>query len=136
MSNLRKVVFTKAEIPPAEAGPAPMLQWVKIEQLVIDDGYQRPLSPHNWKNIRQIADGFRWSRFSPVLCAPVEGGLFAIIDGQHRALAAAMWGYKSVPCQIVQMPSVEQAAWETNPWVVAYTFNVINRNIDQLEVAP
>ncbi|MEN5297704.1 hypothetical protein ABE530_05035 [Brucella sp. TWI559] len=26
--------------------------------------------------------------------------------------------------------------WETNPWVAAYTFNVINRNIDQLEVAP
>jgi len=26
-------------------------------------------------------------------------------------------------------------AWDKNPWVAAYTFNVINRNIDQIEVA-
>ncbi|MBC8718218.1 hypothetical protein [Ochrobactrum sp. Marseille-Q0166] len=26
-------------------------------------------------------------------------------------------------------------AWELNPWVAAYTFHVINRNIDQIEVA-
>lgn len=122
MSNLRKVVSTKSEIAPAEAGPAPMLQWVEIKQLVIDDDYQRPLSPHNWKNIRQIADGFRWSRFSPVLCAPVEGGLFAIIDGQHRAHAAAMCGYKSVPCQIVQMSPVEQAA----------SFAAVNGNVTKV----
>ncbi|MFS2326537.1 ParB N-terminal domain-containing protein [Brucella sp. H1_1004] len=122
MSNLRKVASTKVEISPADAGPAPMLQWVEIGQLVIDDDYQRPLSPHNWKNIRQIADGFKWSRFSPVLCAPVEGGQFAIIDGQHRAHAAAMCGYKSVPCQIVQMSPVEQAA----------SFAAVNGNVTKV----
>lgn len=122
MSALRKIAFAKGDVVDADAGPAPMLQWVEIEQLVIDDGYQRPLASHNWKSIRQIADGFKWSRFSPVLCAPVEGGMFAIIDGQHRTHAAAMCGYKSVPCQIVQMSPVEQAA----------SFAAVNGNVTKV----
>ncbi|MBC8718216.1 ParB N-terminal domain-containing protein [Ochrobactrum sp. Marseille-Q0166] len=122
MSNLRKIVSAIGDNVTPDAGPAPMLQWVEIDQLLVDDGYQRPLSSHNWKSIRQIADGFKWSRFSPVLCAPVEGGLFAIIDGQHRTHAAAMCGYKSVPCQIVQMSPSEQAA----------SFAAVNGNITKV----
>lgn len=122
MTALRKIVSASGDSVNTDAGPAPMLQWVEIDQLVIDDSYQRPLSSHNWKNIRQIAEGFKWSRFSPVLCAPVEGGLFAVIDGQHRAHAAAICGYKSVPCQIVQMSPVEQAA----------SFAAVNGNVTKV----
>jgi hypothetical protein len=122
MINMRKIVIAKGEIIVTEAGPAPMLQWVEVDQLVIDDEYQRPLSPHNWKSIRQIANGFKWSRFSPVLCAPVEGGLFAIIDGQHRTHAAALCGFQSVPCQIVQMSREEQAA----------SFAAVNGNVTKV----
>ena len=87
-----------------------MLQWIKIADLVIDDTYQRELKPGNWKAIRQIADSFSWSRFSPVFVAPVEGGKFAIIDGQHRTHGAALCGIDEVPCQVVQMDLSEQAA--------------------------
>lgn len=93
-----------------DAGAAPMLQWQPIAALVIDDRYQRELKPGNWKAIRRIAEDFRWSRFSPVFVAPIEGGRFAIIDGQHRAHAAALCGFKEVPCQVVQMSLEEQAA--------------------------
>lgn len=93
-----------------DAGPAPMLQWIEIAELVVDDSYQRDLKPGNWKAIRRIAEAFRWSRFSPVFVAPVEGGKFAIIDGQHRTHAAAMCGFDRVPCQVVQMTLEEQAA--------------------------
>ena len=93
-----------------EAGPAPMLQWIEIDNLVVDERYQRDLKRGNWTAIRKIAAGFRWSRFSPVLVAPVEGGLFAIIDGQHRSHAAALCGFDRVPCQVVQMDLEEQAA--------------------------
>lgn len=93
-----------------DPGPAPMLQWVRIDQLVVDDRYQRDLKPGNWRAIQKIADSFRWSRFSPVFVAPVEGGLFAIFDGQHRTHAAAVCGFAEVPCQIVQMSLEEQAA--------------------------
>src|SRR5690606_21829714 len=81
-----------------------------IADLVVDDRYQRDLKTGNWAAIRRIAQQFRWSRFSPVLVAPVEGGRFAVIDGQHRTHAAAMCGHETVPCQVVQMDHAEQAA--------------------------
>lgn len=93
-----------------DPGPAPMLQWIRIEQLVVDDSYQRELKPGNWSAIRRIAAQFKWSRFSPVFVAPIEGGRFAIIDGQHRTHAAAICGFAEVPCQVVQMNHEEQAA--------------------------
>lgn len=94
----------------AEPGPAPMLQWIAIDRLVVDDRYQRELKPGNWKAIQRIARHFRWSRFSPVFVAPIEGGRFAVIDGQHRTHAALLCGMAEVPCQVVQMGFAEQAA--------------------------
>lgn len=104
-----EMVNEKQAIVP-DPGPAPILQWIKIEQLVVDDRYQRELKIGNWKAIRKIAASFKWSRFSPVFVAPIEGGRFAIIDGQHRTHAAAICGFSEVPCQIVQMSLEEQAA--------------------------
>jgi hypothetical protein len=92
-----------------ECGAAPMLQWVKIEDLVVDDRYQRPIVGAGLSNVGRIVRGFRWSKFAPVIVAPVAGGQFAIIDGQHRATAAAILGFESVPAQIVTADSVEQA---------------------------
>lgn len=107
----RKIVWKEGDkVSPVLPGPAPMLQWVKIADLVVDDSYQRDLKPGNWKAIKAIAADFKWSRFSPVFVAPVEGGKFAIIDGQHRTHAAAMCGFDQVPCQVVQMLHEEQAA--------------------------
>lgn len=103
-------------------GPAPMLDWIKLDRLVVDDDFQRPLASHNWKAIRQIAATFRWSRFAPVLCAPIEGGLYSIIDGQHRVHAAAMCGVEAVPCQIVQIDKQEQAA----------SFAAVNGNVTKI----
>lgn len=91
-------------------GPAPMLHWIRIENLVIDDSYQRELKQGNWNAIRRIAKGFKWSLFSPLFVAPIEGGKFAIVDGQHRTHAAAICGFSEAPCQIVQMSREEQAA--------------------------
>lgn len=109
--SYRKIDVSKigapAEITP---GSAPQLNWLEISSLVIDEAYQRDLKTDNWKAIRKIAANFRWSMFSPVFVAPIEGGAYAIIDGQHRAHAAAICGFKQVPCQIVQMSRNEQAA--------------------------
>ncbi|WP_170297735.1 ParB N-terminal domain-containing protein [Paracoccus litorisediminis] len=89
--------------------PAPQLMWVKIGDLVIDDRYQRPLSTNNWASIKRIAREFRWSRFSPVLVAPVEGGHYAVIDGQHRAHAAALCGIEAIPAMVALVAPDEQA---------------------------
>ncbi len=90
-------------------GPAPMLQWLAVDRLVIDDDYQRPLGRWNWLAIEKIASHFHWSRFSPVLVAPVAGGLFAVIDGQHRVHAAALCGMVEVPAMVVQVDLAAQA---------------------------
>lgn len=95
---------------PSDPGAAPMLQWVAIENLVVDDRYQRPIYGAGEKNVRGIARDFRWSKFAPLIVAPVAGGRFAIIDGQHRATAAALRGYDSVPAQVIVADDTEQAA--------------------------
>lgn len=92
-----------------DPGPAPLLQWIPLADLSIDEDYQRPLGPSNWTAIRHIADNFRWSRFGPILVAPIAGGRYAVIDGQHRAHAAALCEFPSVPCMAVQVGQVEQS---------------------------
>jgi hypothetical protein len=92
------------------AGAAPMLQWLKIADLVVDPTYQRPIVGKGRQNVDRIAKAFSWSCFAPVVVSPVEGGKFAIIDGQHRTTSAAVLGFESVPCQIVIAAREEQAA--------------------------
>jgi ParB-like nuclease domain len=92
------------------AGAVPMLQWLKIADLVVDPAYQRPIIGKGRQNVERIARAFRWSCFAPVVVSPVEGGKFAIIDGQHRTTSAAILGFDSVPCQIVIAGREEQAA--------------------------
>lgn len=100
MTHLRRIdIQNRPAFVPA-AQPAPMLDWIPIARLVIDDRYQRSLGPRNWTAITRIAAAFDWASFGPVLLAPVEGGRFAVIDGQHRVHAAALCGIESVPAMI------------------------------------
>src|SRR5271163_3535288 len=91
-------------------GAVPMLQWLKITDLVVDPAYQRPIIGKGRQNVHRIASSFSWSCFAPVVVSPVEGGKFAIIDGQHRTTSAAILGFDSVPCQVVIAAREEQAA--------------------------
>lgn len=86
-----------------------MLQWIPIDNLVIDPAYQRLIRGSGKSNVRKIAAGFRWSCFAPVVVSPVSGGKFAIVDGQHRTTAAALIGVESVPCQVIVATAAEQA---------------------------
>ena len=105
-----------------DPGPAPMLQWIDLDRLVIDEAYQRPLGRSNWVAIEKIAANFQWSRFGPVLVAPVAGGLYAVIDGQHRAHAAALCGILQVPAMVVQVDLAAQA--KSFAWVNSQTIKV------------
>jgi len=91
-------------------GPAPILNWIEIDKLVVDTTYQRQISRRGAENINQIAENFDWSKFAPVIVAPLEGGQFAIVDGQHRTTAAMLRGLEQVPCQVVQADRSKQAA--------------------------
>lgn len=89
--------------------PVPMLDWVPIARMVIDETFQRPLAAGNWTAIRLIAADFRWSRFTPVLLSPIADGFYSVIDGQHRVHAAAICGFLTVPAMIVPMTAAEMA---------------------------
>lgn len=92
-----------------DPGPAPQQIWIELDRLVIDERYQRPLNGGNRAAIKRIAEQFKWCRFSPVLIAPVEGGLYALIDGQHRAHAAALCGFERIPAMVALVAPEEQA---------------------------
>jgi ribosomal protein L18E len=91
-------------------GAPPRLEWLPIDQLVIDEEYQRPIGRANRDAIQRIADQFDWSKFSVVVVSPIGGDRYAIIDGQHRTHAAALCGLDRVPCQILRLDRAGQAA--------------------------
>lgn len=91
------------------AGPTPVLQWLRISDLVIDPLYHRPITSGGRRKIERIAQSFSWSCFLPVIVAPIEGAKFAIIDGQQRTTAAALAGLEEVPCQIIAVPEQDHA---------------------------
>lgn len=127
------MTFRTIDIGPREAiqpnpGPAPMLQWLPIGAMRIDEDYQRPLLQANWKAINTIAANFQWSRFAPVLCAPVAGGFYAVIDGQHRLHAAALCGIAEVPAMVVQVGLTQQAqafAWVNSQSIRVSAFHIL-----------
>lgn len=95
--------------PASEVGERPELQWVKISKLRIDPRYQREIGRRGTENILAIVPAFKWAKFAPVVIAPIAGGLFAIVDGQHRTTAAALRGFESVPCVIIAVSGADQA---------------------------
>jgi uncharacterized protein DUF6551 len=104
-----KIAHFTAPSSALQVGPAPLLDWIAINRLVIDKTYQRSVSRAGSANIARIAEYFEWSKFSPVIVAPIEGGLFSVIDGQHRATAALLRGIEKLPCEIVHIDRAKQA---------------------------
>ena len=92
-----------------ERGPVPELRWLAISDLVVDDAYQRPIAAQGLKTIRGIVEAFDWRMFAPVVVCPIEGGLYAIVDGQHRTTAALTCGIERVPALIIQADRTMQA---------------------------
>jgi hypothetical protein len=70
-------------------GAAPMLQWLKITDLVVDPAYQRPIVGKGRQNVDRIARAFSWSCFAPVVVSPrrVRQVLY------HRQPAPHHYGY-------------------------------------------
>src|SRR6266480_6687935 len=105
--NTKRFSSPKSEFSP---GPAPFLEWIDVDKLVVDVTYQREIGRRGALNVNQIAENFDWSKFAPVIVAPVEGGHFAIVDRQHRTTAAILRSQEKVPCQVVQADRAKPAA--------------------------
>ena len=93
-------------VPGVPATTKPELTWILPSELLVDEVYQRDLSPASHKLIRRIVEGWDWRRFKPPVVAWTADGL-EVIDGQHTAIAAATHpAIDSIPVVLVE--AVEQ----------------------------
>lgn len=92
-----------------DLGMKPGLSWIPVRNLRIDPGYQREIIRNGARNIGSIAKNFDWSLFGIVVVANIGGAEFAIVDGQHRTIAAALRGIEEVPCVIIYADPGKQA---------------------------
>lgn len=96
------------------AGYPPELEWVRVSDLVVE-GYQRTTDEKaSQKLVRLIAAHWNWDRVGAIIVRPVlvnDATRFALIDGQHRAMAAAARGDIDVlPAAIIATEGAEDAA--------------------------
>ena len=95
----------------AKYGRPVRLDYLPLSSLRVDDKYQRDVGMPGEKHVRRIAAKFNWSKFSPVIVTfSGEANCYAIIDGQHRSMAALALGFTKVPCAIVEADAAEAAA--------------------------
>lgn len=103
MTALEPVAPLRFEgLKPAVAGREPQVVWLGIRDLRIDRQYQRALTQTSRVLIRRMAEGWDWALCGPVTVAELPDGLYELIDGQHRATAAATAGLHRLPAVIVE----------------------------------
>lgn len=93
----------------SDLGMKPGLSWVPIRNLRIDPDYQREIIRNGARNIGKIAKLFDWDLFGSIVVSSLGGAEFAIVDGQHRTIAAALRGIEEVPCLIIYADPAKQA---------------------------
>lgn len=113
MSPYRHIpqIDTLGTVAPALGEPGEII-WTNPSGLLVDSRYQREIGKPGERRIRQIARAFDWGKFAPLLVVRLEGSeVYSIIDGQHRAAAAAAAarGIESVPCFVLSLPVERQA---------------------------
>lgn len=93
-------------------GLIPDMEWLLIDNLIIDDRYQRDtVTRRGLKNIQTIRDNFSWAKLSPLTVADLGTGKYAVIDGQHRLEAARQLGdIDALPCWILPQVNTAQQA--------------------------
>lgn len=93
-----------------DPGPMPKMDWLPVDKLTADARFQRSIeSRRSQSNIKNIVERFTWSLFQVATVANVDG-TFSIIDGQHRVEAARQIGLETVPCIVIEVENVAEAA--------------------------
>jgi hypothetical protein len=103
-------------------GVVGVMKMVRIADLRIDMTYQRNVTVASVRNIRTICRAFDWAKFLPVIVVR-DGEAFSVVDGQHRATAAATIGITEVPAYVLSCTAAEAAA----------AFAAINGNVTPVE---
>lgn len=101
LAPLQKLNYAQPLRPSEKIGAKGEFAWIPLAHLRIDPSYQRDILDNGKTNIRRIVDGFQWKKFGVLEVGRRALNCYAIIDGQHRAIAAMMHGgIEKVPCMI------------------------------------
>lgn len=94
-----------------DIGPAPALEWLPLEALVVDHSYQRRISERSITVIRGAVERFDWAAVKALSVIDLGNGTYEVIDGQHTAIAAATHGgIKCLPALICAARSRREKA--------------------------
>jgi hypothetical protein len=93
-------------------GELPVLQYCAVEQLCVDERYQRSLEARNSISlVRRIAANWDWGLCQPLYVARRDDGKLYVVDGQHRWAAAKLRGdVWQLPCVVRSFATPEQEA--------------------------
>lgn len=119
---ISKLGIEDRNIGPISGAPGQM-KMLRISSLRVDGNYQRAMTVGSVRNIQRICKAFDWAKFLPVIVVEIEDGLWAIVDGQHRATAALTIGIDRVPCYELQCSMSEAAG----------AFAAINGNVTPMK---
>ena len=95
----------------SDLGPRPRVVWLDLKLLVVDGKYQRDVTAVGQTHVNRLRQGWNWNCYQPLIVAERADGTYAVIDGQHRLLAAT--GHPLIdelPCYIVDAPDVAAQA--------------------------
>jgi hypothetical protein len=98
---------------PADLGTKPELKWIKLTELYVDHEYQRNAkSKASRKNLLYIQNNFCWAHCGAlIVCHVPEKKQYAIVDGQHRYLAAmARSDILELPCVVISGQDFQRQA--------------------------
>ncbi|MGF7174674.1 DUF6551 family protein [Azospirillum doebereinerae] len=109
-SHITELAFRDLE-PSRDLGTMPVFAWLPKEALRIDPRYQRNLSDKSKTQIRRMVERWRWDKCQPLTVTEIDGVLFAVVDGQHRAAAALLHPkVEELPCWIITTTEVKEQA--------------------------
>lgn len=94
-------------------GDKPELKWLKITQLYIDHDYQRSAkSSKSRANLAYMQEHFSWAHCGAlIVCWEPEKKQYAVVDGQHRLLAAiARNDIPELPCVVISGQDFQRQA--------------------------
>lgn len=97
----------------SDVGKKPELKWIKLTELYVDPVYQRNAKSRNsLNNIAYIQENFSWAYCGALVVSFVpEKSQYAIVDGQHRFIAArARKDILELPCVVVSGQDVKKQA--------------------------
>lgn len=99
----------EGDLPELDLGQSPELRWVPPQSLLVDEAYQRDLTPRSKRLIKSLVRNFAWRKMKPPIVVDTASGLHCV-DGQHTAIAAATRKIPTIPVFVVGAATMMERA--------------------------